>query len=170
MRRNLVNHFDICAMVLMGPIKVQPIGYVKNCLDRRSYNQYKGTESEIIISEEYQDALYRLDDFNYIQVIFYLHEFTSPFLTRTYPTGNPDLPLIGAFSTRTPNRPSRIALTLCKLLLIQDNVLKVRELDAYDGSPVLDIKPYFGARACFDDIRVPKWVDELSSQSSQENR
>lgn len=155
-------------MVLMGPVKVQPIGYVKNCLGRRSYNQWRGTESEIVISEEYQDALYRLDEFNYIHVIFYLHKLTRPFVTRVHPTGNPDLPFIGAFSTRTPNRPSRIGLTICKLLCVHENVLKVWELDAYDGSPVLDIKPFFGK--CVDDIQVPKWVDELSSQSSQENR
>jgi tRNA-Thr(GGU) m(6)t(6)A37 methyltransferase TsaA len=150
-------------MVLMGPVKVQPIGYVKNCLDRRSYNQWKGTESEIIISEEYQDALYKLDEFNYIYVVFYLHELNRPFITRVHPTGNPDYPLIGAFSTRTPNRPSRIGLTLCKLLCIHDNVLKVWELDAHDGSPVLDIKPFFGTYV--DDVQVPKWQDELSSRT-----
>jgi len=59
-------------------------------------------------------------------------------------------------------------LTLCKLLCIHYNFLKVSEFDAYDGFPFLDIKPFFGK--CVDDVQVLNWVDELNNQSSQENR
>ena len=150
-------------MMLLGPVMVQPIGYVKNSLGRRSYDQWRGTESMIVVSEEYKDALYRLDEYNYIQVLFYLHEMTNAFVSRIHPTGNPGYPLMGAFSTRTPNRPSRIALTLCKLLSIQGNVLRVKELDAYDSSPVLDLKPYSGK--CVDGVKVPKWIDEIRARA-----
>jgi len=151
-------------MVLLKPVQIQPIGYVRNSLGRRSYNRWKDTESEIVISEEYQDALYRLDEYSHIEVLFYLHEMNRPFTTRIHPTGNPNYPLMGAFATRTPNRPSRIALTTCKLIAIEGNMLKVRGLDAFDGSPVLDIKSYSGKTA--EDLRVPPWIEDMRKNSN----
>ena len=152
-------------MVLMKPVMIQPIGYVKNNLGRRSYNEWRDTESEIIISEEYQDALIRLDDFSHIEVIFYLHEMDREFRTRIHPTGNPEYPLMGAFATRTPNRPSKIALTTCKLLGVEGNILRVRGLDAIDGSPVLDIKPYSGKHV--EDLKVPQWIQDIREKSAR---
>ena len=146
-------------MTLMEPLMLQPIGYIKNSLRRRPYNEWQDTESEIIISEEYQDALYRLDEFSHIEVLFYLHEINREFNTRIHPTGNPDYPLMGAFATRTPNRPNRIALTTCKLLFVKRNVLRVKGLDAYDGSPVLDIKPHSGKHV--ENLIMPQWIKDL---------
>jgi len=146
------------------PIMLQQIGYVKNSLGRRSYNEWRDTESEIIISEEYQDALYGLDEFSHIDVIFYLHEVDREFRTRIQPTGNPDYPLIGAFATRTPNRPNKIAVTTCRLLSIEGNVLRVKGLDAYDGSPVLDIKSYSGRQV--KGLRVPQWIQDIREKSN----
>lgn len=68
--------------------------------------------------------------------------------------------MVGAFATRTPNRPSKIALITCRLLSIDGNRLKVEGLDAYDGSPVLDIKPHFGTRS--EEATVPGWVVNLN--------
>ena len=151
-------------MVLLDKVQVQPIGYVKNNLGKRSYNEWRDTESEIVISEEYQDALYRLGEYSHVEVLFYLHEMDRDFRTRIHPTGNPDFPLMGAFATRTPNRPSKIALTTCKLLEINDNVLRVKGLDAYDGSPVLDIKPSSWRKESI--IEVPQWVTDLKEKMS----
>jgi len=145
-------------MVLLDPIPIQPVGYVYNSLGRRPYNEWRDTESVIIISEEYQDALYRLDEYSHIEVLFYLHEMDRLFVTRIHPTGNPEYPLMGAFATRTPNRPSRIALSTCRLLGVEGNRLRVRDLDAYDGSPVLDVKPYSGKPV--EGVRVPQWILE----------
>lgn len=150
-------------MTLMEPVKVQPIGYVKNKLGRRPYNEWRDTLSEIIISEEYQDALYRLDEFSHIEILFYIHEMDREFSTRIHPTRNPEYPLMGAFATRTPNRPSRIALTTCKLLSVKGNVLRVKELDAYNGSPVLDIKPYSGKTV--ENLNMPQWIQDIRENS-----
>ena len=149
-------------MTLMEPVMAQPIGYVKNKLGRRPYNEWRDTESEIIVSEEYQDALYRLGEFSHIEILFYLHEMDREFNTRIHPTGNLEYPLIGAFATRTPNRPSRIALTTCKLLSVKGNVLSVKGLDAYDGSPVLDIKPYSGKHV--DNLVMPQWIQDIMAR------
>jgi tRNA-Thr(GGU) m(6)t(6)A37 methyltransferase TsaA len=149
-------------MVQLNPVSVQPIGIVRNGLGRRSYNEWRDTESEIVIIEEYQEALYRLDEFSHIDVLFYLHEMNRDFRSKIHPTGNPDYPLMGAFATRTPNRPSRIALTTCRLLSINGNVLRVRGLDAYDGSPVIDIKPYTGKT--IENVRLPEWLKKLKNK------
>jgi tRNA (adenine37-N6)-methyltransferase len=143
----------------LDPVLVQPIGFVRNDLGRRSYNQWKNTESDIIVLEKYQDALYRLDEFSHIEVFFYLHEMDREFKTRIQPTGNQKYPLMGAFATHTPNRPSKIAFTVCELLKVDDNVLRVKGLDAYDGSPVLDIKS-FSVRFV-ESLRVPEWINDL---------
>ncbi|MFW6109191.1 MAG: TrmO family methyltransferase domain-containing protein, partial [archaeon] len=98
-------------------------------------------------------------------VLFYIHEMDRPFRTRIHPTGNPEYPLMGAFATRTPNRPSKIALTTCKLLEINGNVLRVKGLDAYNGSPVLDIKSISWRDDT--DMRVPQWIDDLREKMSK---
>ena len=152
-------------MTLLNPIPIQPIGVVENSLGRRHYNQWRETEATIIISEEYQDALYRLEEFSHIEVLFYLHEMDNEFKTRIHPTGNPEYPLVGAFATRTPNRPSRIGLTKCMLLSVDGNRLRVRGLDAFDGSPVLDIKPYTGKP--ISDVRQPDWLRMLNEKREQ---
>jgi tRNA-Thr(GGU) m(6)t(6)A37 methyltransferase TsaA len=143
-------------MVVLESILVQPIGFVKNSLGRRPYDKWRDTESEIVLSVEYQDALYRLDEFSHIEVIFHLNEMNESFVTRTHPRGDPEIPERGVFATRTPNRPSRLGLTTCRLLSIDGNRLKVKGLDAYDGSPVLDIKPYMGKTV--EEVKVPEWV------------
>jgi len=131
-------------MVLMEQIQVQPIGYVKNGLGRRRYNGWRETSSMIIVCEN------------------------RPFKTWIHPTGNSEYPEMGAFATRTPNRPSKIALTTCRLLGIDGNVLRVNGLDAFDGSPVLDIKPY--TKKPLSEVRTPDWVNELNSKISQKGK
>jgi tRNA-Thr(GGU) m(6)t(6)A37 methyltransferase TsaA len=154
-------------LTLLNPIPIQPIGYVENSLGRKHYNEWRETKSTIIISEEYQDALYRLEEFSHIVVLFYLHEMDQSFKTRIHPTGNPEFPLIGAFATRTPNRPSRIGLTTCRLLNVDGNRLMVKGLDAFNGSPVLDIKPYTGKP--IRDVKQPDWLKELNEKKETES-
>ncbi len=149
-------------MTLLNQITVQPIGYVENNLGKKHYNEWYETESTIVISEEYQDALYRIEEFSHIEVLFQLHEMSQIFQTRIHPTGNPDYPLIGAFATRTPNRPSRIGLTTCRLIRVEGNRLKVKGLDAFNGSPVLDIKPYTGKP--ISDLRQPDWLRDINKE------
>ena len=135
---------------------------------RARYNGWRETDSMIIISEQFQDALYRLDEYSHIEVLFYLHEINRPFKTWIHPTCNSEYPEMGAFATRTPNRPSRIALTTCRLLGIDGNMLRVKGLDAFNGSPVLDIKPY--TKNTLSEVRTPDWVNELNSKISQKGK
>jgi tRNA (Thr-GGU) A37 N-methylase len=71
------------------------------------------------------------------------------------------MPEIGIFAQRAKHRPNPIGLTAVRLLSVAGNVLTVRGLDAIDGSPVLDIKPYFPAFDRVDDANAPEWVGRL---------
>jgi len=152
--------------VIMGglvEVKIKPIGVVRNNVTRRRCDGWREEVSEIIIDPEFTEALDGLEEFSHIYVLFYIHRMDRPFRMKIHPMGNPQYPLLGAFATRTPNRPSRIALTLCKLLSRKGNVLTVKGLDAFDGSPLLDIKPYFSSPRN-DEVRLPDWIMKIRKE------
>ena len=152
----------------MEPVLIKPIGIVRNDAGRRPFDGWREVVSELVIEPRYQEALYRLDDYSHIYVIFHLNEVEGPFKHRIHPTGNPEYPLVGAFATRTPNRPSRIGLTICWLLKVEGNLLTVKGLDAYDGSSVLDVKPYFPN--VIEGARVPGWNMRLHKELEKRAR
>lgn len=73
--------------------------------------------------------------------------------------GNPENPLTGVFATRSPVRPNLVALTLCKIVAVKDNVVELEKIDAFDGTPVLDIKPFIPGYDTVEDGKVPKWLE-----------
>jgi tRNA (Thr-GGU) A37 N-methylase len=78
------------------------------------------------------------------------------------PPGNPNWPRVGIFAQRKKDRPNKIGVSICELLEVKGLTLKVRALDAIDGTPVLDIKPY--VKEFIPDsnqVRQPRWVTEL---------
>ena len=77
---------------------------------------------------------------------------------QVHPKGNPQNPLTGVFATRSPRRPNLIALTLCKVLAVKDNVVEIDKTDAFDGTPVLDIKPFLPGYDSVEDAKVPGWA------------
>ena len=77
------------------------------------------------------------------------------------PQGNPDVPTVGIFSCRCPQRPNPIAVTTVKLINRKDNKLKVKGLDIIDKTPIIDIKPYWPV---YDEVKgatIPKWINKL---------
>lgn len=102
-------------------------------------SQYKKETSEIEIYEEYKQGLKGIEDFSHIHVFYWLHKSKGYSLHVNTPWD--DVPH-GLFTTRSPHRPNPIAHSIAKLIEREDNILKVRGLDAIDGAPVLDIKPY----------------------------
>jgi len=109
------------------------------------------------------DAIAGLEGFSHVEVI-YLFDRVDPGSVHTgarHPRGNPAWPEVGVFAQRVKNRPNRLGLSTCALLEVTDRTLRVRGLDAVDGSPVLDLKPYmeeFGPRT---PVRQPEWSREL---------
>lgn len=125
---------------ILEKIEMFPIGYVENDYLEPKYSEevYRKV-SKIVLKKELTEGLYRLDDLEKIYVIFYFSKSKGYNLTqyRRY-----DGKFSGVFASRSPNRPNGIGLTIVELLKIEGNVLFVKGLDAINGTPVLDIKPY----------------------------
>ena len=101
-------------------------------------DEMRDAESTIVVDDAYEDALYRIEDTDHLTIVFYIHEADEPTLRgpRRYGVER------GTFACRSPNRPSPIGTTTVELLERDGSELRVRGLDAIDGTPVLDIKPY----------------------------
>lgn len=109
------------------------------------------------------EAMAGLDDFSHVEVIFYMDR-VDPAKIETgsrHPRNNPEWPLVGIFAQRGKNRPNQLGTTVCRVLRVEGARLYVAGLDAVDGTPVLDLKPWvreFGPRG---EVRQPAWMDEL---------
>lgn len=116
---------------------------------------------EIEIFEAYADALLGLNGFSHVHVLYWLHENDTPekrAILRVHPRRNPANPLTGVFATHSPVRPNPIALSLCHILSVEGRRIRIQEIDALDGSPVIDIKGYIPYAGEKSDIRLPDWV------------
>jgi tRNA (Thr-GGU) A37 N-methylase len=78
-----------------------------------------------------------------------------------HPRGNPDWPEVGILAQRAKDRPNRIGLCTCELVAVHGASIVVRGLDAVDGTPVLDVKPYLVEFAPRTEVRQPAWSHEL---------
>jgi tRNA-Thr(GGU) m(6)t(6)A37 methyltransferase TsaA len=146
----------------VADITLKPIGIVKNSVKQRPGHGYNWQEvvSEIVVDNSLTEALDTLDEFSHIIVIFWMHEIDVPpqLPSKIHPRGQQELPLVGRFATRSPNRPNPLGKTTVRLLEHCGNILKVTGLDAIDGTPVVDIKPYIPGYDSVADARVPTWA------------
>ncbi len=134
----------------------KPIGYVKTEAVGDEVKD-KNRIAQIVLKNDLVKGLEGLSDFSHLFVLFYLNEYAAKQVAlKVHPRGRMDMPLVGVYATRTGTRPNPIGLTVVELLKVEGNMLTVRGLDAYDGTPVLDIKPYDKWDA-IKDIRVPEW-------------
>ena len=117
--------------------------------------------ARIEIFEPYRDAMLGLEGFSHVYVLYWFHENDHPegrnFL-QVHPRRDPDNPLTGVFATHSPLRPNLIAMTLCHILSIDNLTIFLEDIDARDGSPVLDIKCYIPGSEKDAEIRLPSWV------------
>ena len=108
-------------------------------------------------------AIAGITEFSHLEVI-YLFDRVDPATVHAgarRPRGNPAWPEVGIFAQRAKDRPNRLGLTTCELVRVEGSVLHVRGLDAVDGTPVLDIKPYMAEFGPRGKTRQPAWSREL---------
>ena len=123
----------------------------------------KGSISTIVIDEAYADCLDGIEGFSHILVLFWAHEVDDErrYSAKVHPAGRKDYPLVGVFATRSPARPNPICATTVELVERRGNVLQVRNLDALDGSPVIDIKFHHPSYDAPPDVAWPDWMERL---------
>jgi tRNA-Thr(GGU) m(6)t(6)A37 methyltransferase TsaA len=148
-------------------ICLEPVGFVKTEAVGKKVRD-KNVVSKIIFREEYTEALSGVEEFSHLFVLFWLHKMSDEDrrFMKVHPRGRSDMPLLGIFATRTPHRPNPIGLTRVKLLNVEGNVITVEGLDAYDGTPVLDIKP-FDSWDTTEDFKVPDWWLKLQKEKTR---
>ena len=138
---------------------LKPIGTVRNEIEQPGRREWAEIVSEIVIDSRLTEALDGLEDFSHIIVLYWFHGITEAEMPlKVHPMRRPELPLTGLFATRAPNRPNRLGKATVKLLQRRGNILRVKGLDALNGTPVLDIKPYLPGYDSVADARVPSWT------------
>ena len=147
-------------------IILQPIGTVHNKEEGPRENGWGHIESDIRLdsSRFTEEALSGLTDFSHVEVIFQFHRIADqdPVYGSRYPRGNPDFPKVGILAQRGKDRPNHLGATICEVIGKHEFTLRVRGLDAYNGSPVLDIKPVMREfTPNTKDIHQPDWATEL---------
>jgi tRNA-Thr(GGU) m(6)t(6)A37 methyltransferase TsaA len=150
---------------MFAPIQLTPIAIVHNAVSEPVDDVWGRLASRIDLDSTRFTAasVAGLGEFSHVEIIFALHRVaeTAIELAARHPRGRADWPSVGIFAQRGRNRPNRIGATVCKLTSVDGVSLWVEGLDAIDGTPVLDIKPYFlefGPRTA---VRQPDWATAL---------
>lgn len=148
-------------------ITLRPIGVVRNGRTELPKEGAENVVSRIVIRPELEDALLGLDGWSHVLVLFWPHlvpEDVRGSKHRLHPRDDPANPLQGLLATRAQIRFNPILSTAVQLLEMKGNVLKVRGLDALDGTPVLDVKPYIPHFDSVPGARMPEWVTRESRE------
>lgn len=143
-------------------MKCTLIGHVKSEVTEPADMNWGQVESEIILEPEYAPGLLGLEGFSHLLVLTFLHEaeYNPEKHLRRHPQEREDMPLLGIFAQRARHRPNRIGVTAVEILEVGKDRVKVRALDAIDGTPVIDIKPYvpvYDSR----DAKTPEWMNKI---------
>lgn len=146
-------------------ISITPVGTVRSNIAAPADDIWGGLVSKIDLDHSRFSAqsLVGLQEFSHVQILFYMHLVAEETIVTgaRHPRGRVEWPQVGIFAQRGRNRPNRIGLSTCRLLGIEDTSLTVANLDAIDGTPVLDIKPYMAEFGPQGEVKQPAWATEL---------
>jgi tRNA (adenine37-N6)-methyltransferase len=147
-------------------IVFRPIGWVYNQVPGSRYADWEDVISDIVLDDELAPALDGIEDYSHVVVLFHIAGVTRKQrqILRLHPRDRQDVPVVGVFATRTQYRPNPIGLTIVRLLERQGNRLRVSGLDAYNETPVLDIKGYAPDAPLDEDVSIPQWLRQLRAQ------
>jgi tRNA-Thr(GGU) m(6)t(6)A37 methyltransferase TsaA len=150
---------------MITSVTVTPIGVVHSTRSGIEDDRWDAVVSSIELdaSRFTVDALAGLEQFSHVEVLFLFDRVVESKIEAgaRHPRNNAQWPRVGIFAQRGKNRPNRIGTTICRVDRIEGLRLHVTGLDAIDGTPVLDLKPWvreFGPRG---EVRQPPWMTEL---------
>lgn len=146
-------------------IELKPIGVVRSPISEPLDDVWGGVVSRIELdgARFTTDALLGLPEYSHVEVVFFFDRIPEAAIEygARHPRGRADWPRVGIFAQRGKIRPNRLGVTVCRLLSVSGLSIEVEGLDAIEGTPVVDIKPYmkeFGPRG---EVRQPAWASEL---------
>ena len=147
----------------MRDVTLRVIGTVRNGRESAADQGWGSVVSTLEIAPEFAAGLEGLGAFTHVIVLFHMHldpDAEKAALVR-HPRGRADMPALGVFAQRGRMRPNPVGITACEIVRVEPGRVTVRGLDALEGTPVLDLKPYFPMFDRRDEARVPEWVDRL---------
>ena len=146
-------------------IELEPIGWVRGGRTDAVDDDWGDVEATIGLDPVHYspDALTGLDEFSHVDVVYHFHllDRSEVVVGTGRPRGNPDWPAIGIFAQRGRARPNRLGVTTAELIGVDGLDVRVRGLDAVEGTPVLDLKPHMSGFAPRTTVREPRWALEI---------
>lgn len=149
----------------MEAVTLQPVGILHGNRKTPIDDQWDSEISTIELDAKRftSDALMGLTDFTHLEVVFLMHLVPQEEIEvgARHPRGRKDWPRVGIFSQRGKGRPNRVGVSRCKLLRVEGLKVTVQGLDAIDGTPIIDIKPYMAEFGPRGDFKQPEWATEI---------
>jgi tRNA (adenine37-N6)-methyltransferase len=147
---------------------MKAVGHVRGGRTEAIDDQWGASRARISLDPGQFDetSLAGLDGFSHAEIVYVFDRVTDDEIVTgaRHPRGRKDWPKIGIFAQRGKNRPNRIGVTVCKVVSVSGLNLEVEGLDAIDGTPVLDIKPYLTGFAPRGAVREPEWAGEIMKE------
>jgi tRNA-Thr(GGU) m(6)t(6)A37 methyltransferase TsaA len=143
-----------------GAIKIKPLGKAKNSVVKPMLSGWKDVITGIVIDKRYAEGLEGIEDYSHVTIVYWMDKEKECHL-KHHPQGRVDVPFVGIFACRCPQRPNRIAISTVELVERKGNVIKVKGLDIVNDTPILDIKPYTPEYDRVENAKVPDWVSKL---------
>lgn len=146
-------------------LTLRPIGVVQSPRDEPLDDFWADVVSTIVLDETQfsPEALFELDTFSHLEVVFYMHKVQEHKIRRgaRHPRNRKEWPEVGIFAQRAKGRPNQLGVSRCCILKVEGLSVTVSHLDAIDGTPVLDIKPFLQEMGPVGEVRQPAWSTEL---------
>jgi len=145
-------------------IQLQSIGIVKNKRTEVIDDNWGEVISEIELSKDIiEESLEGIDEFSHLEIIFYMNKVDDEKAVAQFrhPRNNTELPKLGTYAQRNKNRPNKLGLTTVELIERKGRSIFVKQLDAINGTPILDIKPVMIEFEPKGEIIQPDWTKEI---------
>lgn len=144
-------------------IQLQPIATVINNRTNAVDDEWASIPSQIVLAPHLPDEAFEgIESFSHLDIIYYFNKVADDAVVYAgHPRGNKAWPNCGIFAQRKKDRPNKLGLCTVELVQRDGRILHVKNLDAINGTPVLDIKPVFKEFGPQTDVRQPAWVSEL---------
>ena len=141
-------------------IKIKPLGEAKNNVFKPTLSGWKDVVTKITIDKKFTKGLDGVEDYSHVIIVYWMSKEKECHL-KHHPQGRKDIPYVGIFSCRCPQRPNRIAISTVELVGRKGNSITVKGLDIVNGTPILDIKPYTPRYDEVENAKVPDWISKL---------
>jgi len=148
---------------MSATIALEPIGVVRSARDDPEPDRWGGPATIELCDRFGEDALLGIEEFSHAEIVYYFHAASPDTITygARHPRDNRAWPRIGIFAQRGSSRPNLIGCTIVKIAGREGRALHVRDLDAIDGTPVLDIKPVMREFLPHNPVRQPAWSHDV---------